>query len=355
MTENNSNLFNNQGVVQDNYSSTSYQTLQKLLNKIEPKNLNKKKNLSNIHRFPNAFYNTSNNFKSKLYNNNGSIYTFNNMNNKKNNSNSISTPIIYNKNMNNNSTKTDFYNSKNKLSNNNTENQKFLQIGVEDINSDHKFNTLSNYRKYKNFFSEENSHKKTINTEKPSKIFKSPFSSNKQYAKDLMYNKNNPYAPNWQNSFLQKGFELGLKYNRIHFGVPSLKIKQLNKKVILPPVYNVKYNQYSDNNKNTNENIITYYNKDKTIKSLNLYLNLKEKSEAELLKEYKKKIMKEYNIIENDEEEEEEDEDEEEEDDDESEEDDEGDEDDEDDDDDEDSKEESEENDEEEEGSENEE
>ena len=61
----------------------------------------------------------------------------------------------------------------------------------------------------------------------------------------------------------------------------------MNKKVLLPPVYKVKYNQYSDS-KNTNENIITYYNKDKTIKSLNLYLNLKEKSEAELLKEYKK-------------------------------------------------------------------
>ena len=80
----------------------------------------------------------------------------------------------------------------------------------------------------------------------------------------------------------------------------------------MPPVYNVKYNQFSDNNKElkTNENIVTYYNKDKTIKSLNLYLNLKEKSEAEMLKNYKKQIMKELNIIENEDEEDEEEEEE---------------------------------------------
>ena len=141
--------------------------------------------------------------------------------------------------------------------------------------------------------------------------------------RDLINNPLNPYATNWPNSFLKKGFQLGLRYNTIHFGVPSLRIKQLNKKIFLPPVYKVKYNQYTDNNKNlkTTEDIVTYYNKDKTIKSLNLYLNLKVKSEAEIMEEYKKKIINELNLIKkekkkNEQEEDEEDEEEEEEEDD---------------------------------------
>lgn len=56
MTDNNSNLFNNQGAYQDNYSSTSYQTLQKLLNKIDTKPLNTKNNLSRIHKYSNDVY-----------------------------------------------------------------------------------------------------------------------------------------------------------------------------------------------------------------------------------------------------------------------------------------------------------
>ena len=129
-----------------------------------------------------------------------------------------------------------------------------------------------------------------------SKIFKT--SNNRKYYRDLIDNPLNPYATNWPNSFLRRGFQLGLNYNTIHFGVPNLRIKQLNKKIVLPPVYKVKYNQYTDNNKDLkkNEDIVTYYNKDKTIKSLNLYLNLKVKSEAEMLKEYRKKIMNELNI-----------------------------------------------------------
>ena len=140
-----------------------------------------------------------------------------------------------------------------------------------------------------------------------SKIFKSPYNNNKKYSKDLINNPNNPYWTSWQNSFLKKGYQLGLNYKTIQFGVPSLRIKQLHKKIILPPVYKVKYNQYSDNNNELkkNDNIFNYYyNKDKTIKSLNIYLNLKEKSEAEMMKEYKKKILKELNIKESEENEE---------------------------------------------------
>ena len=74
-------------------------------------------------------------------------------------------------------------------------------------------------------------------------------------------------------------FKLGFNYKKIHLGVPSLKMKQLNKKVMLPLIYKIKYNQYTDNNKElkTNKNIAPYYNKDEIIKSLKLYLNLKQK------------------------------------------------------------------------------
>ena len=171
MTDNNSNLYNNQGYIQDNYSSTSYQTLQKLLNKIEPRPLNTKNNISHLNKFQNALYKTSNNFKSKIFNNNGSIYTLNNINKKnvlKNNLNGQFSPIYtkYNKNISNYSTKTDFYFTKNKL-NNNSENQKFLNIETEAINSNKILNHLSSKKfqnkNNKNFFSEGNSHYKNIN------------------------------------------------------------------------------------------------------------------------------------------------------------------------------------------------
>ena len=76
-------------------------------------------------------------------------------------------------------------------------------------------------------------------------------------------------------------------------------------------MYKIKYNQFSDNNNNdikTKENIVTYYNKDKTIKSLNLYLNLKEKTEAEMMKECREKILEELRQKQKEEEEEEEEE-----------------------------------------------
>ena len=322
MTDNVSNFFNNQnqGNFQDNFSSTSYQTLHKILNKVDPKplNANKKYNLSHLYT-SDALYRTSANFKPKTNNNliekNGKF-----------------TPLYY-KTTSKNGTKTDFYNTKHKLDNR-TEKQIYLNIETEDINSDmnhnlnfntsssNNYHTLENKR---NFFYDEHKNKliknknqnKTLSIKKKkeiisSKLYKSPHSTYKKSLINFINNPYNPYATNWPNSFLKKGFQLGLKQtNSIHFGVPSLSIKQLKKNVILPPVYNIKYNQFSYNNNKdikSNESIVTFYNKDKTIKSLNLYLNLKEKSEAELMQEYKKKIMKELNIIEYDEEEEDEDE-----------------------------------------------
>ena len=335
MTDNISNFLNNQNPLQDNFSSTSYQTLQKILNKVEPKPsiLKSKNNLSHF-KPADSLYRTSTNFKSKIFN--GSNYNNNNPINTKN----MQLTPLYCKTNNKYSTKTDFYSSNNKL-NNNSETNKLLSIDIEDINSDinhnNNFNASNNnfhmvknksnnlLEENPNFINKNNNRQsiqlslKNIKNAKtiPSKTNKSSNSNNKnKYIKDLINNPNNPYSTKWQNSFLKKGFQLGLKYNKIHFGVPSLKIQKLNKNIILPPVYKIKYNQFSDNNNDikAKENIVTYYNKDKTIKSLNLYLNLKEKTEAEMMKECREKIMKEFNIKENEEEEEEEEEDDDEED-----------------------------------------
>ena len=320
MTDNVSNFFNNQ-VLQDNFSSTSYQTLQKILNKADPKPsiLNKKYNLSHLYS-TDILYRTSDNFKSKIFNNNCSVYSKKNdltVNKEKFSPFCCQTTSKY-------ATKSDFYQTKNKLYNK-TERQHFLNIETEHINSDinnnnlnisnNHFKSLENQRNYlsegKQILSinKSNLQNKTLSIKDkkektPSNILKTSQSTYKKSIKDFINNPYNPYSTNWQNSFLKKGFQLGIKYtNKIHLGVPSLSVKHLKKKVILPPVYNVKYNQYSDNNKEltSNENIVTYYNKDKTIKSLNLYLNIKEKSEAEMMQECKKKIMKELNIIEKEE------------------------------------------------------
>ena len=351
MTDNASNFFNNQGILLDNYSSTSYQTLQKILNKVEakPSKIIPKNNLSHLQKNSDSLYRTKSDFKLIKFNNNN----FSN-NLEKNNS-----KYVKNNNLLNGKiglltptnckpgiklgAKTEFNNPKKLLYNKSeNQNQKFFNIEIDDIISDANNNINTNFNSSNNnfnilkneriFITEQNDFSKnqniipnktlTLSNGKKvhSKIFKSPNLNNKKYLKDLINNPYNPYSTNWKNSFLKKGFLLGLKYKTIHFGVPSLRIRNLKKKVILPPVYKVKYNQYSDNNKeiNSNENIVTYYNKDKTIKSLNLYLNLKQKSEAELMNECKKKIMKELNIIVNEKEEDENEDEEEESEDDES-------------------------------------
>ena len=221
MTDNVSNFFNNQnqGNFQDNFSSTSYQTLHKILNKVDPKplNANKKYNLSHLYT-SDALYRTSANFKPKTNNNliekNGKF-----------------TPLYY-KTTSKNGTKTDFYNTKHKLDNR-TEKQIYLNIETEDINSDmnhnlnfntsssNNYHTLENKR---NFFYDEHKNKliknknqnKTLSVKKKkeiisSKLYKSPYSTNKKSLINFINNPYNPYATNWPNSFLKKGFQLGLK------------------------------------------------------------------------------------------------------------------------------------------------
>ena len=174
------------------------------------------------------------------------------------------------------STESNSNNNQRKNSINNFENQNNVLIETLEINK--KFKSPEKIL----HLNKDNNIKKTKFTPNKifiySKILKSNIHNNRYY-NDLLNNPLNPYSANWSNSFLKYGFQMGFNYKKIHLGVPSLKMKQLNKKVMLPLIYKIKYNQYTDNNKElkTNKNIAPYYNKDEIIKSLKLYLNLKQK------------------------------------------------------------------------------
>ena len=62
----------------------------------------------------------------------------------------------------------------------------------------------------------------------------------------LYFDPLNPYLANWANSFLKIGYNVGLHSNQCADGVPILKIQKLKPKIILPPIYKVKYNQFSE-------------------------------------------------------------------------------------------------------------
>ncbi len=57
---------------------------------------------------------------------------------------------------------------------------------------------------------------------------------------------------NWANSFLKIGYNVGLHSNQNQDGVPILRIQKLKPKVVLPPIYKVKYNQFSETKNNVN-------------------------------------------------------------------------------------------------------
>ena len=67
----------------------------------------------------------------------------------------------------------------------------------------------------------------------------------------------NPYLTNWANSFLKIGYNVGFHYSELQKGVPLLRIQKLKKKVILPPLYKVKYNKFTENKYDNNEDDIS--------------------------------------------------------------------------------------------------
>ena len=67
---------------------------------------------------------------------------------------------------------------------------------------------------------------------------------------NLVYDPLNPYLTNWPRSFLKIGFNLGIHANEIQDGVPVLRLKKLREKVVLPPIYKVKYNRFAEKKNN---------------------------------------------------------------------------------------------------------
>ena len=55
----------------------------------------------------------------------------------------------------------------------------------------------------------------------------------------------NPYLTNWAKSFLKIGFNAGIWANKKIDGVPILRIQKLRPKLEFPPIYKIKYNQFS--------------------------------------------------------------------------------------------------------------
>ncbi len=70
----------------------------------------------------------------------------------------------------------------------------------------------------------------------------------------LYYDPLNPYLANWANSFLKIGYNVGLHSNQNVDGVPILRIQKLKPKIVLPPIYKVKYNQFSETKNYLNTN-----------------------------------------------------------------------------------------------------
>ena len=56
---------------------------------------------------------------------------------------------------------------------------------------------------------------------------------------------NNPYSVKWPSHFLEIGYNSGFYYDDYQDGVPILRLRKLNNKIILPPI-NSRYSQTSE-------------------------------------------------------------------------------------------------------------
>ena len=68
----------------------------------------------------------------------------------------------------------------------------------------------------------------------------------------------NPYLTNWTRSFLKIGFNTGIWANKAQYGVPLLRLQRLRPKLEFPPIYKIKYNQFSEEKNYKNNYNITY-------------------------------------------------------------------------------------------------
>ena len=116
-------------------------------------------------------------------------------------------------------------------------------------------------------------------------------SRKKQKAKNnLFYDPLNPYLTNWPSSFLKIGYNVGFHSNEIVDGVPVLRIQKLKQKVVLPPIYKVKYNQFTENkNYKTNNEDESDIVGNKDGQKLFNNINFKNKSKIGFLNQYNAK------------------------------------------------------------------
>jgi hypothetical protein len=110
----------------------------------------------------------------------------------------------------------------------------------------------------------------------------------KQKAKNNLFcDPLNPYLTNWPSSFLKIGYNVGFHSNEVLDGVPVLRIQKLKQKVVLPPIYKVKYNQFTDNKnyKTNNEDELDIVGNKEGHKLFN-NINYKNKSKSGFLNQF---------------------------------------------------------------------
>ena len=118
---------------------------------------------------------------------------------------------------------------------------KNTQPTFESIKSTLDTQNASN--KYKTIFSEDqkNDLLNDLDIKKRKKYLKRKYKANINIFSDPL----NPYLTNWPKSFLKLGFNAGIWANKNIDGVPILRIQKLRPKLEFPPIYKIKYNQFS--------------------------------------------------------------------------------------------------------------
>lgn len=115
-----------------------------------------------------------------------------------------------------------------------------IQPVFESIKSTMDTQNASN--KYKTLFSEDQKNDlNDLDIKKRKKCLHNKYKANINIFSDP----SNPYLTNWPKSFLKLGYNAGIWANKIIDGVPILRIQKLRPKLEFPPIYKIKYNQFS--------------------------------------------------------------------------------------------------------------
>ena len=138
-----------------------------------------------------------------------------------------------------NSPDNNLYNSRNLKLKTNKDQMPSDQYIFESINDNQDNNNKS---KFRTIFSED---QKTESYElKKRYILKRKNNVNVNIFSDPL----NPYLTNWARSFLKIGYNEGIWANQAIGGVPILRLNRLKPKLEFPPIYKIKYNQFSKGN-----------------------------------------------------------------------------------------------------------